>query len=500
MPEDGANGSGTSRTYVNPLIPEYLADPCVVRFEGRYYAYGTVARAGVTVTAWTSDDLVDWEPLGEVLEPLPDSAEMHYWAPEPAYEDGTYYLYYSAGGAEGEGHRLRVATSDSPRGPFRDVGVLLVPDQDFTIDAHPFRDAAGRWYLFYCRDFLDGDRPGTGIVVDRLVDMTTLAGDPRVVVRPYAEWNLFEARRAWRGMVADWYTVEGPFARERDGRFYCFFSGGGWKEANYGLAWATADDPLGPWRVGTSGEGPDLLRTVPGRIVGPGHASVTAAPDLRREVLVYHAWDAGHAARTMRMEPLDWRDGRPVCEGPTLEPRPRPPEPVFRALFEAPDGAPLDAVGVEPDGGRWELRGHAAAQVDDAAVAVAELPVEPLPSLLLELHLRRLGGDGRYGVRFVDERGETVAEALIDPERRGLRWSAPGSGDGVDRVLSLDRLGPRLRFDAGHRLLLERRDGRVALSVDGVELARDLESPEPGRIRLVTERAAAAFAGITVAT
>jgi hypothetical protein len=66
-------------------------------------------------------------------------------------------MYYSSGegAAEGTDQTRRVAVAGHPAGPFVDAGKLLVPDQPFSIDAHPFRDADGQWYLFYCVDFLD---------------------------------------------------------------------------------------------------------------------------------------------------------------------------------------------------------------------------------------------------------------------------------------------------------------------------------------------------------
>nr|WP_262922950.1 family 43 glycosylhydrolase [Hymenobacter cellulosilyticus] len=91
-------------------------------------------------------------------------------------------MYYSMGGGAigaAVGHRLHVATSKTPQGPYTQVALLDVPDSKFTIDAHPFQDTDGQWYLFYARDFIDSDngyRPGTGLVVDRLIDMTRLAG------------------------------------------------------------------------------------------------------------------------------------------------------------------------------------------------------------------------------------------------------------------------------------------------------------------------------------
>ena len=315
MPLDG--------TYTNPVYNGYFADPFVLRHGGVYYAYGTVARVDRTLPGLVSSDLVHWEPLGDVLEPLERAVEV-YWAPEVAYRDGRFYMYYSAGKEEGEEHQLRIARADVPAGPFRDIDVVLDPDDPFTIDAHPFRDDDGRWYLFYCRDFLEGERVGTGIVVDELVDTSTLAGDRRTVVRPFADWNLFARDRYWYERTwPGWYTVEGPFVRKRDGRYYCFFSGGAWRETNYGVSYAVADHPLGPWQV-TEHDGPSILRTVPGAVLGPGHASIVASPSGESDYIVYHGWDPGRGARLMRIDRLEWTADGPRCDGPTTDPQPIP--------------------------------------------------------------------------------------------------------------------------------------------------------------------------------
>ena len=309
-------------TYTNPVYPEYFADPFVLRHDGVYYAFGTAPFSGRTIPALRSSDLVRWEPLGDVLQPL-ETAVEGYWAPEIACHDGVFTMYYSAGRAEGEEHRLRVARATRPEGPFVDRGILLDPDEPFTIDAHPFRDDDGTWYLFYCRDFLEGDRVGTGIVVNQLNDMETLAGERRTVIRPYADWNLFQKERFWYGRTWDWYTIEGPFVRKHAGRYYCFFSGGAWREQNYGVSYAVADHPLGPYTV-AEGEGPTLLRTIPDKVLGPGHASIVRSPSGASDYLVYHGWEPGGDARLMRIDRLDWAEDGPRCDGPSVEPRPVP--------------------------------------------------------------------------------------------------------------------------------------------------------------------------------
>lgn len=86
------------------------------------------------------------------------------------------------GGIEPEKFEIRVATSPRPEGPYVDIGHQLVDCESnrFTIDPFPFRDDDGQWHFFYARNFTNsalGEHPGTPIAVDRLIDMTSLAGD-----------------------------------------------------------------------------------------------------------------------------------------------------------------------------------------------------------------------------------------------------------------------------------------------------------------------------------
>ena len=309
-------------TYTNPVYPSTFADPFVLQHEGRYYAYGTglvPELGGRRFEVLVSDDLVNWTSAGGALEPLDDPDRTDYWAPEVAYHDGQFYMYYSAG-KEDKGHQLRVAVSGAPTGPFVDQGLVLTPELPFSIDPHPFQDSDGQWYLFYARDFLEGDRVGTSLEVDRLVSMTQLAGEPRTVLRASQDWQLYQAGRPMYEAVYDWYTLEGPFVVQRQGQYYLFYSGGAWPEATYGVSYAVADHPLGPWRE-PEGSGPQVLKTIPGQVIGPGHNSVVRAPD-GEDVLVYHAWDVAQTARRMCLDRLHWTPDGPRTDAPTWTPQP----------------------------------------------------------------------------------------------------------------------------------------------------------------------------------
>ena len=309
---------------MNPVYAKYFADPFVWRSNGEYFAIGTGpeeaegSRRDRVFPLLRSPDLVRWAEIGHALA-RPDVEGDAFWAPEVVFHDGCYWLYYSVGRGD-QRHQLRVARAASPEGPYHDCGALTDPAEiPFAIDPHPFRDDNGRWYLFHARDFLDTTegRAGTALVVHELESMTKLAPRGVTVMRAHHDWQLFAANRAMYGRTFDWYTLEGPFVVKRDGRYVCLYSGGCWQKDTYGVDYVTATSVLGPYEDRGAENGPRVLRTVPGRVIGPGHCSVVRAPDDRTDMLVYHAWDVAMTARTMRIDPLRFTDEGPRCEGPT---------------------------------------------------------------------------------------------------------------------------------------------------------------------------------------
>jgi beta-xylosidase len=312
-------------TYQNPVFPHDFADPFVLQSRGAYYAYGTAAPGpdGRIFPILRSADLVRWEPLAGALEPLVDG--FSYWAPEVAEKDGRFYLFYSAStSASDEHHRLRVAMAEDPAGPFVDSGRLILPGAGFTIDASPFRDPkTGRWYLFFATDYEADEPHGTGLAVVELAeDMTSAVAAPRPIVRAVADWQIYERNRDYKGRVwSAWHCVEGPNVVYHDGRYYCFYSGGAWHGDRYGVGFAVADHPLGPWRDDFAPHGPYVLEGIPGKVLGPGHCSHVLGPDGRTQFLVYHAWDPGKTARRMCIDPIVWTPRGPKVDGPSTEPR-----------------------------------------------------------------------------------------------------------------------------------------------------------------------------------
>jgi beta-xylosidase len=304
--------------YVNPVHDGSFADPFVMSTSDGYVAIGTGRVVdGLVFEVLTSPDLVHWTSVGGALEPVEAALGDNYWAPEVVQHDGRWFLYYSVGYVD-QAHHLRVAVADAPTGPYRDEGVNLSPDERFAIDPHPFRDEDGTWYLFYARDVLEGERVGTMLAVDVLDGMTSLRGEARTILPPSKDWQIYLRNREMYGQVYDWHTLEGPFVRRHNDRYYCFYSGGSWLEPTYGVAYAVAHHPLGPWTEPP--DRPPLLRTVPGRVIGPGHNSLVAGPD-GSDVMVYHAWDPDQTKRRMCIDPVGWTDEGPTVDGPSWEPR-----------------------------------------------------------------------------------------------------------------------------------------------------------------------------------
>jgi GH43 family beta-xylosidase len=308
-------------TYHNPIYQGYFADPFAFRYEGAYYAIGTGPSAfsddaDRAFPMLRSDDLVHWKPLPNALDRLDAHFGDDYWAPEIAFAEGKFYLYYSVGHGH-QGHHIRVAMSDAPTGPFKDLKALTASGPDaFAIDASPFLDFDGNWYLYYSTDFLNGERPGTGIVVDRMTSMVDLAGEPKVVARPAQDWQRYERDRKLYGGSYDWHTIEGANVIRHGDQYFCLYSGGNFQDETYGVDFCVGSSPIGEFETGDS-KAPRLLRTVPGNVRGPGHNSIVTAP--HGDFLVYHAWNAEMTKRQMYIDPLLWTEDGPVSIGPTCE-------------------------------------------------------------------------------------------------------------------------------------------------------------------------------------
>lgn len=307
------SGDGQSGPLRPPARAGYFADPFLVRApDGSYAAYGTQPDGGWDERMFEvllSDDLRTWRSGGKVLERLAPEMGDQYWAPEVCWRDGSWWMYYSVGRGI-EGHHVRVARSDDLTGPFTDVGVDLTPAESFAIDAHPFQDTDGTWYLYFARDVLDSERPGTHLAVGRMESPTSLI-DVRVALAPYADWQIYERDRPMYDGVYDWHTLEGPSVVKREGQYWMTFSGGAWTGPGYAVSWASAPTPLGPWTHAPEHSAP-VLGTGP-TLTGPGHNSLVVGPD-GQDVIAFHSWSGDGSRRELHLAGI-----RFTATGPTVD-------------------------------------------------------------------------------------------------------------------------------------------------------------------------------------
>lgn len=211
------------------------ADPFIFKSKGRYYIY-TTGHDGIY--AYSSDSLFDgWKFEGMVLT---DGRHDSWWAPSVIELDGKYYMYNSFE-IEGYtpdkgGHRgaMHVSVADNPLGPFKVVKQLLQP---FSIDSHVVQNEEGLW-IFYSTNRFEGERIGTYIVVDKLLDPFTAEGKPVTVVEPTLDEDIYCRDRYKKGQ--HWHTIEGAFYFKEGDWQYVMYSGNCFEQPTYYIGYARA--------------------------------------------------------------------------------------------------------------------------------------------------------------------------------------------------------------------------------------------------------------------
>ena len=427
--------------YLNPVYGHSFPDPFILKFRGEYFSYSTgLARDGNVFQVIRSTDVVNWHELGGAMVRL-ETDDPFYWAPEVTYYNGKFYLYYSVGN-ETLMH-LRVAVADKPEGPFVDSGHRLTK-QEFAIDAHVFRDDDGRWFMFYATDFLTHTHIGTGTVVDQMIDPFTLAGEPRPVTRAKHDWQVYDPARREKG-GARWHTVEGPTVLKRKGLYFEMFSGGNWQNVSYGVSYAVTDDIDADkeWHQHSDGITTlPILRTIPDRVIGPGHNSVIRGPNNRELYCVYHRWVGDE--RVLAIDRMDFSGGDTmIITGPTYTPQPRPYAPHVVDNF---DGGVSN--GWQVLNGDWTCENNELRPASPVGNEIRHSVTSE--SFLAELYLRS-DGDKPFGVK-IELTGSDALSFLIDP----VAGQAVVSGSSAPRNFSLpDSFLPgafhHLRVEVDHR-------------------------------------------------
>lgn len=228
-----------------------LGDPFILLHDNVYYAYGTNSAEGIEV--YTSDDLKTWEKVPELALHKDDSwADRWFWAPEIYYikEKNIFFMYYSAD------EHICVATSDSPLGPFTQAVKEPMINSEKCIDNSLFIDEDGKAYLYFDR-FNDGNNIWVAELEDDLV-----------TIKESTMTKCINVSQKWEEV---WPRVnEGPFVIKHKELYYMAYSANSYESPFYGVGYATASSPKGPW---TKYEHNPILQK-PDTLVGVGHNAI----------------------------------------------------------------------------------------------------------------------------------------------------------------------------------------------------------------------------------
>jgi hypothetical protein len=180
-------------------------------------------------------------------------ASRQLWAPDAAFKDGKYFLYFPAKDKNGI-FRIGVATSTKPGGPFRAEAEPMA--NSYSIDPCVFKDDDGKYYMYFGGiwggqlqnwpsnnyDSTSGeprdDRPAIGPRVARLsADMLQFDEDVREVV------ILDEAGEPLKGMDNSRRFFEASWMHKYNGKYYFSYSTGD----THFICYATGESPYGPF-------------------------------------------------------------------------------------------------------------------------------------------------------------------------------------------------------------------------------------------------------------
>jgi len=261
------------RYLAQPLVRDlFFADPSAHVFGNRLYVYPSHD----IDTGIPDDDLgsqyamrdyrvlsmdrpggpVTVHPVGLDLKDVPWAGKQ-LWAPDAAFKNGTYYLYFPGRDKAGV-FRIGVATSKSPTGPFKAEPQPI--RGSFSMDPAVFTDDDGKSYMYFGgiwggqlqrwatgrydpnagdTDLKQDNKPALNPKVAVMsADMKQFAAPPRDAVL------LDEAGKPILGGDHDRRFFEASWVFKRQGKYYFTYSTGDTHFVNY----AVGDSPMGPFR------------------------------------------------------------------------------------------------------------------------------------------------------------------------------------------------------------------------------------------------------------
>ncbi|MWC28612.1 glycoside hydrolase family 43 protein [Paenibacillus sp. MMS18-CY102] len=252
-----------------PLVTHiYTADPSAHVFDGKLYIYPSHDLDHVKESNDNGDqyDMEDYHVLsmenpesecvdhGEALH-VKDVpwASKQMWAPDAAYKNDTYYLFFPARDHDGI-FRIGVATSASPSGPFSPQPNYI--PGSFSIDPAVFVDEDGRAYMYFgglwggqlekwqTDEYVNEPAeiaPGQPALGPRVAE---LSEDMLAFVEQPVEIAIVDEQgNALLAGDEDRRYFEGPWMHKYNGKYYLSYSTG----TTHKIVYAISDNPKGPF-------------------------------------------------------------------------------------------------------------------------------------------------------------------------------------------------------------------------------------------------------------
>lgn len=252
-----------------PLITSmYTADPSAHLFEGRIYLYPSHDTATGTPENDNGDhfNMMDFHVFsmdsvgGKVtdhgialhIRDIP-WAGRQLWAPDAAFANGTYYLYFPVKDKQ-DIFRIGVATAQKPEGPF--VAEKTPIAGSYSIDPCIFKDDDGSYYLYFggiwggqlqrwnnnVYDSTARLRQGSEPAI--LPRMAKLDKDMKHFSETVREIKILDsAGNLFKEKDNDKRFFEAAWMHKYKGKYYFSYSTGD----THNIVYAVGDDPYGPF-------------------------------------------------------------------------------------------------------------------------------------------------------------------------------------------------------------------------------------------------------------
>jgi len=245
-----------------------FADPSIIKANGTYYAVGTSSEWAPHFPIYRSQDLRTWTQAGYVFDKAPGWTSGSFWAPEYYFNNGIYYIYYTARRKSDNLSCIGVATSKYPDRGFQDRGIIVSFGKE-AIDGFVYKDK-GQLYITFKAYGLD-KRPIEILGAKLSADGLKLDGEPFSLLKD-----------------TDKQGMEGQSIVKHNEFYYLFYSAGNCcgTGCSYNVRVARSKSFKGPYEVYQQGP----LLTANEAWKCPGHGTFVKKDDTCY-VYIYHAYD-----------------------------------------------------------------------------------------------------------------------------------------------------------------------------------------------------------------